>query len=188
MTASTLSQPELARSPFPVAAWSTIAGGVMTAVLGIPFASLQSQVPLPWWVSALNAVSHLLLFIGMIGLARAGVAGQGRLAPWGMGLSLVALALLTVAELAQLAQSGVADILYPVSTIVQLVGLVLVGVGVLRAGRWGGWHRFTPLACGLFIPFVMIPSIALQGSAMHYAIGAWGLCWLLLGMAQRAEG
>jgi hypothetical protein len=33
----------------------------------------------------------------------------------------------------------------------------------------------------------MLPSFALPGFAMHYAIGAWGVCWLLLGVSQLAE-
>jgi hypothetical protein len=54
---------------------------------------------------------------------------------------------------------------------------------VLRAERCAGWRRFTPLACGLFIPLVLLPSFALRGFAMHYALGAWGVCWLLLGLS-----
>jgi hypothetical protein len=54
---------------------------------------------------------------------------------------------------------------------------------VLRARVWSGWHRLTPLACGVYILVVLLPSFALPGLAMHYAIGLWGVCWLLLGLA-----
>ena len=188
MTANTLNQPRVAMSPLALLAWSTIVGGVINFVGGIPLASFQAQEPTPWWIPTLNAVSHLFLLAGVIGLARAGAAGRGGLATSGLGLTLVGLVVLTVAEIFWKAQSSVADVLYPVATLAMMLGLILAGVAVLRAGHWGGWHRFSTLACGLYIPFVMMPSFALPGLAMHYGIGAWGVCWLLLGVSQLAEG
>lgn len=187
MTAQTLDQPRVAQSPLPLDGWSTIVGGVLTIVLGIPLATFQAHEPTLWWVPVLNAVSHLFLLAGVIGLVRAGAARQGGLATGGLGLTILGLATMTVAEIAWLAGSAAADVLYPVATLAQLLGLVLVGVAVLRAGRWGGWHRFTPLACGLYILLVLPLSFALPGLAMHYGLGAWGICWLLLGVAQLAE-
>lgn len=187
MTAQTLDQPRVVQSPLLLAGWSTIVGGVTTIVLGIPLASFQAHEPTLWWVPLLNAVGHLFLLAGVIGLARAGAAGRGGLATGGLGLTLLGFATLTVAEIAWLAGSGAADVLYPVATLALLLGLVLTGVATLRAGRWGGWHRFTPLACGLYLPLVLLPSFALPGLAMHYGLGAWGVCWLLLGVAQLAE-
>jgi hypothetical protein len=160
-----------------------IAGAVLTLVLGIPLASFQAQVPPPWWIPALNAVSHLLLMVGVAGLARAGAAGRGGLAISGLGLTVLGLAVLTVAEASWLADLGVTEALYGIATLAMMLGLILTGVAVLRAGRWSGWRRFTPLACGLYIPLVMMPSFALPGTAANYAIGLWGLCWLLLGLS-----
>ena len=77
--------------------------------------------------------------------------------------------------------------LYSVASLAMMVGLILLGIAVLRAGRWGGWHRFIPLACGLHIPLVMGPAFALPGYAANYAIGLWGVWWLLLGVSQLAE-
>ncbi len=187
MTANTLDQPRIAPSPLMLSAWSTITGAMLTIVLGIPLASFQAQVPPPWWIPALNAFSHLLLLAGVIGLARAGVAGRGGLAASGLGLTLLGLAVLTVAEVSWLAGLGATDALYGIATLAMMLGLILAGVAALRAGRWTGWHRFTLLACGLYIPLVMLPSFALPGLAMNYAIGLWGVCWLLLGLALRAE-
>ncbi|MFN8511038.1 MAG: hypothetical protein U0232_12555 [Thermomicrobiales bacterium] len=140
MTAQTLDQPRVVQSPLLLAGWSTIVGGVTTIVLGIPLASFQAHEPTLWWVPLLNAVGHLFLLAGVIGLARAGAAGRGGLATGGLGLTLLGFATLTVAEIAWLAGSGAADVLYPVATLALLLGLVLTGVATLRAGRWGGWH------------------------------------------------
>lgn len=187
MTATTLDRPSVAQGPVPVLAGCTIAGAVLTIVLGIPLASFQAREPTLWWIPTLNAVSHLLLLAGVIGLARAGVAGRGGLAASGLGLSILGLAVLTVAEIAWLFQSPAADVLYPVATLTELLGLILLGIAVPRARRRGGWRRFTPLACGLFIPLVMLPSFALPGFASNYAIGLLGLCWLLVGLSQLSE-
>ena len=187
MTANTLDQPRVVQSPITMLAWCTIAGAVMSIVLGIPLASFQDPVSPPWWIAALNAVSHLLLIAGVVGLARAGAAGRGRLATAGVGLTLLALAVLTVAEAISLSNMDVAVFFYSGASLLMMLGLILLGVAVLRAGRWGGWHRFTPLACGLYIPLVMFPSFALPGYASNYAIGLWGVCWLLLGLSQLAE-
>ena len=187
MTANTLDQPRIAPSPIMLSAWSTIAGAALTIVLGIPLASFQAQDPPPWWIPALNAFSHLLLLAGVVGLAWVGAAGRGGLAASGLGLTLLGLAVLTVAEVSWLAGLGPTDVLYGIATLAMMLGLILAGVAVLRAGRWSGWHRFTPLACGLFIPLVMMPSFALPGTAANYAIGLWGVCWLLLGLALRSQ-
>ena len=68
-----------------------------------------------------------------------------------------------------------------------MLGLILAGIAVLRAGWWSGWHRYPVLATGLFIPLILMPSFALPGYGPNYAIGLWGICWLLLGAALRAH-
>ena len=168
-----------------LAAWAAIAGGLMMLVLGIPLAPLQagSEVPAP--ILALNAVSHALLIAGIVGVARSGAAGEGILARSGLALALLGLVALTLAEIVAMADPESAEMFYATATLTMMVGLIAAGVAVLLAGRWGGWQRFAPLACGLFIPLVLTPAFALPGYAAHYAIGLWGGCWLLLGLALR---
>jgi hypothetical protein len=187
MTANTLDQPRVAQSPLMLSAWCMTAGAALTFVLGIPLASFQDPVSPPWWIAALNAVSHLLLLVGVVGLARAGAAGRGHLATAGVGLTLLGLVVVTVAEPISLINMDTAVLFYSSATLLMMLGLILLGVAVLRAGRWAGWHRYTPLACGLFIPLILIPALSLPGLTGHYAIGLWGVCWLLLGLSQLAE-
>ena len=170
-----------------LATWGFIAGGLLMPVVGIPLASLQAQNPPPPAIPVLNIISHLLLMVGVAGLARSGAAGQGWLATSGPALTLLGLAVLVVAEVTWLAQLAVAETMYGVATLAMMLGLLLTGLVIVRARRWTGWHRFAPLACGLFIPLVLLPSFALPGYAMNYALGLWGICWLLLGFALRAE-
>ncbi len=105
----------------------------------------------------------------------------------GLPVALFGLAVLVVAEVSWLAELGATDALYGIATLAMMLGLILAGAAVLRVARWTGWHRFTLLACGLYIPLVLMPAFALPGYASNYAIGLWGVCWLLLGLALRAE-
>ena len=143
--------------------------------------------PLLWWVPVLNAVSHFLLLLGVVGLVRSGAAGRGRLATSGLGLTLVGLFVQIVAEFGWLAGTSAVGALYGLSTLAITVGLILTGVAMLSNRRWTGWHRLTLFACGLYVPLVVGPAFALPGLLPHYAIGGWGIFWLLIEVAQMAE-
>ena len=97
------------------------------------------------------------------------------------------LAVLIVAEATSLVAMDAAEAFFGVATLALALGLIVAGAAVAKAGRWSGWRRFCPLACGLYIPLVLLPSSALPGFAMNYAIGIWGVCWLLFGLALRVE-
>ena len=187
MSTATFEQRRTGDALTSLAAWGLIAGGQLIVVGGIPLASFQAQNPPPAAIPVLNIIIHLLQMAGVVGLLRSEAAGRGRLAVAGPALTLFGFAVLVPAEAAWLTQLGVADTLFSVATLALMLGLLLAGAAVVRARRWTGWHRFTPLACGLFIPLVLYPSFGLPGLAMHYALGLWGVCWLLLGLALRAE-
>ncbi len=188
MSKVTLERGRAGDSLITLAAWAVIAGAMLQIVLGIPLASLQAQDPPPAVIPALNIISHLLLMAGVAGTTRSGAAGRGILASTGLAVSLLGLAILVVAEVSWLTDLGAPDAFYGIATLAMMLGLILAGMAVMRTNRWTGWRRFTLLACGLFIPFVLIPSFALPGLAMNYAIGLWGVCWLLLGVALQAHG
>ncbi len=133
-------------------------------------------------------ISHLLLIVGVIGLVRTGAAGRGGLATAGLGLTLLGLVVLTVAELIWLAGLEIAVLFYSAATLLMMVGLIVAGVAVLRSGRWTGWSRFTPLACGLYMLLVLLPALFMPGLTANYALGVWGVCWLLIGLALLAGG
>jgi len=187
MAANTLDQPRVALSPLALLAWSTIAGGALALVGGIPLASFEAAAQPPWWVPVLNAVSHLLVLLGVVGLLRSGAAGRGRLAASGLWLTILGLAVNILAEFAWLTGTSAFDALLGISVLAITLGLILAGAAMVRGGRWTGWQRFTLLACGLYIPLVVLPAFALPGLLPHYAIGGWGVCWLLIGVRQLAE-
>lgn len=100
-------------------------------------------------------------------------------------VTLLGLATLTVAEPTSLVNMETAVVGFGVATLLITAGMLLAGVAMLRSGHWRGWRRFAPLACGLFVPLILGPAFALPGYAANYAIGVWGMCWLLLGLALR---
>jgi hypothetical protein len=187
MQSTTVARSRPGESMITLAAWSAIAGALLQIVLGIPLAHLQAQLPVPTTILGLNAISHLLLLVGIVGLARSGAARRGPAAGTGIALTLLGLVVLTVAEFTATVNMDTAVLFYGSATLALTLGLILTGVAVLRAGHWTGWKRFTPLACGLFIPLVLLPAFALPGYASNYAIGIWSVCWLLLGLSLRGS-
>ena len=67
------------------------------------------------------------------------------------------------------------------------LGMILVGVAVFRGRTWSGWRRFAPLACGLYIPFVLIPSFVIAKGPSFIAITGLMVAYLMLGVAMRVE-
>ena len=169
--------------------WSLVAGALLQIGLGIVSAPHQNPAsPIFGLISTLNAASHLLLLVGVAGLLRSGAVGPGSLGRGGLALTLLGLGVLFLAEFTSLVNMELANAFFSAATIGLMTGLILAGIAMLRHGHWTGWRRYTPLACGLFIPVVFLPAFALPGYAANYAIGAWGVCWLLLGLAMRSIG
>jgi hypothetical protein len=161
-------------------AWGTMAGGLLQVA--------GAAIPGTTWLTAgLSSLSHLLLLAGMLGLWTSGAMGHGRIARAGTWITVIGWAVLAVAELVAMVNTGVADALFSVSTLGLPAGLILAGIATLRTRLWKGWHRFTPLIAGLFVVVAIFPSFALPGRDFEYVIAAWGLCFVLLGAAMRAE-
>lgn len=69
------------------------------------------------------------------------------------------------------------------ATTVAGVGFLLTGITVLRAGRWQGWHRLSPLLCGLVVFVVAVPVLVVDGEQFLWAVATWSACFILLGAA-----
>ncbi len=151
-----------------LAAGSMIAGALLQIVLGLALAPHQNpSSPIFGLISALNATSHLLLLAGVLGLLRSGAVGPTRLARGGLGLTSFGLVVLLLAEATALIDMESAVILFSVATLALMVGLILAGIAMLRSGHWTGWRRFTLLACGLFIPLVLLPRLCPAGLCLQ---------------------
>ncbi|MBA4116976.1 MAG: hypothetical protein H0X71_11220 [Rubrobacter sp.] len=157
-----------------------LVNGVLSLVIIQPVgpALVISEV---FWI-----VIQSLLLIGVVGLALSGAA-PGWFGGISLGLALLGRVDFVVAEVHSLIIGYDSDLL-PLGALITAVGMTLVGIAVLRAKRWGGWRRFTPLLAGIY-PFVaMFPFIFVTGEPNELAIAGWGLLWLLLGYAIWSSG
>ena len=122
-----------------------------------------------------------LLLVGVAGLALSGAA-PGWFGGISLGIALLGRVDFVAAEVHSLV-IGEESVLLPVGALLTAVGMTLVGIAVLRANRWTGWRRFTPLLAGVY-PFVaMFPFIFITSEPNMISIAIWGLPWLLLGYA-----
>jgi hypothetical protein len=93
-------------------------------------------------------LNHMLLLIGILGLARSGAAGTSLLGRVGVWISIVGMATLTLCEVGAMTlatspypspRTDFMDMAFGVASILIGVGLVLAGVAVARSRKWGGW-------------------------------------------------
>jgi hypothetical protein len=178
----------------------TIAGAVLSAIV-----QGSSSVPddlvrypfshhafLPFTVFA--AACHLLMLVGVLYLARAGLAGDSRTGRVGLGCVIGGLGLLFVCEWAQLpfldqqtSSTGpsIVDGGFGVATLLLAGGMTAVGIATLREPSFASWRRYAPLICGA-LSLVVIP---IQfTSALWLGITVFCLGYVLLGAAAISDG
>ncbi len=132
-------------------------------------------------------ISYLMLLLGVLGLVHADAAGNSRLGKIGLGVAVLGRLLFIAVEITLLTAFDHPQTLLGLAAPLTGLGMLLAGIAVLRAGRWQGWHRFTPLLCGLYTFVVLLPAFAIARGPNFLALGGWGVCWLLLGVALRDE-
>jgi hypothetical protein len=180
-----------------------IVGGLVTAVGGGVTASITSSVPAtdvssPYTpdifrvTQVLWALGHALMFLGTLGLVRSGAAGISRLGRIGLALALVGMGAIVPCQLAFALAATETETSTPgliissaigLATMVAALGFLLAGIAVLQTGRWHGWHRFTPLACGLIPLVALLPSLAFAPDYFLWPLAAWSACFIFLGLA-----
>lgn len=136
------------------------------------------------------AMQHVLLLVGVVALLR--VAGPAsRLVRGGVVTAAVGLGLITVLELyvVTLADLATADpraasvgVLYAVPTLLIGAGMLAGGIGIVRAGLWTGWRRWTALAVGAYVFVALIPGLAGPFAAGRIALAVWMLLFTALGL------
>lgn len=167
---------------------------VVGALIGVGIGVKEGIVPTPFGTTenivmqAIVIVANALVLVGVIGLARSGATGNGRLGRIGMAVALAASAIFLPAEVLVAINEELGGALLGLCALAQGLGLLLAGIAVLRARRWNGWHRFTPLLCGLYTVLVLIPALALSDGYNAWALAGWQIPFVLLGLALRQHG
>lgn len=174
---------------------STVPGGIAAAVGGFAFVLLglfpgppPELLRFSVWM-AVATVAIVLLAAAVVGLARSGLAGQRWPARAGVGVAVLGLAVFALAHGIAAVDPAQSDgPLFPIGGNLGGLGMLAVGVVVLRARRWPGAGRWTPLVCGLYPFVVLIPAFVLFGEPNFPAIAGFGATWLLLGIALTRVG
>lgn len=157
--------------------------GIKEGIAPTPFGTTENIV-----MQGIVIVANALMLVGVIGLARSGAAGDGWQGRVGLGIALLASVLFLPFEVLVAVNEELGGALLGLSALLQGLGLLLAGITVLRAGRWGGWHRFTPLLCGLYTFLVLIPALALSDGYNAWALAGWQIPFALLGAALYQQG
>jgi hypothetical protein len=141
-------------------------------------------------------VHHIGLVVLLIGFARSGAAGTGRIFRGAMWLAVIGMTLLSLAELNTMryadwstdkANAGAMGATYGIACNAIGLGLLVAGVGVLRARVWSGWRRFMPLIIGIATFVELTPGMFGGFVIARLAIGFWILLFAGLGHSLRAE-
>lgn len=162
---------------------------IIGALIGLGSGILQALSPAapssPAFIVRNNIVilSHLLVFIGVLGFPQSGVAGNGWLAKVGLGLALLASLAFIPAEFIIQTRYALGEMLLGICAPLQGLGMTLAGIAVLRTGIWQGWPRFMPLLCGLYPFLVLIPVFVITGGPNFWAIAGVQVPYLLLSFA-----
>lgn len=158
--------------------------GIKEGIAPTPFGTSENSV-----MQAIVIVANTLTLVGVFGLARSSAAGEGWLARVGLGIALLASALFLPFEVLVALNLELGGTLLGLSALAQGLGLLLTSIAVLRAGRWRGWQRFTPLLCGLCTFLVLIPALALSPEGYNaWALAGWQIPFALLGVALYQHG
>ncbi len=178
-----------------VGALITAGGGVASQIARASTNVSDEAWTYPWSggtfvaLTLLWGVSHLLIFFGLVGLRRSGLAGPSRAAAVGLSLALAGTALLLVAEVASIpfrdqtvddTGPAIVGAMFGLATLLSAVGLITAGKATMQSGRWRDWRRLTPLVTGIWalilVGLVLTPVMAL-------GIAVFGICFLALGFA-----
>ncbi len=177
------------------AAATTIGGIVVQGIVQPATTVSDHRWSYPWSSGALVPISllwatlHVLIFVGLLGFARSGLAGPSRSARLGTTLALVGTVLLFVGELASIlvrdqrtddSGAGIVGGVFAVAILLTAVGFLAAGITTVRARLWHGWRRFTPLTAGL-VTFALLGLNATK--ALPTGVAVYGLCLLALGVA-----
>jgi uncharacterized membrane protein YhaH (DUF805 family) len=135
----------------------------------------------------LAAAGSVLLAGGPVGLLRAGAAGSGRAARAGLAVAAGGWLVAAVANAVEAAVGVEAVALFVTSTVLVLLGMLVAGTAVLRARRWRGWRRGTPLLCALWL-FPVAGLFGRDDLVGALALVSWLLTWAVLGAALLGAG
>jgi hypothetical protein len=126
-------------------------------------------------------VGYLIMLLGLWESKAVGDSVFGKIS---LGLFIIGLASLLIAQIVQLLTKNPNFFLYPIGGILQLLGGLLTGIAVITAKRWTGWQRFSPLMQGLYYLIVLfLPIVISNQSPSQLTESLWQVTWFITSFA-----
>jgi hypothetical protein len=164
---------------------------VAEELVSYPFTTAGFYMAQGWFF-----IHHFGLVLVLVALALSGAVGNGRLGRGGAWAAVIGMVALTLCELLAMryadwlsatANAGLMGTCYGISVAVIGLGMLAAGIGVVRAGVWHGWRRWTPLAIGIATFAVVTPGMFGGFVIARLAIGSWLLLLAALGWSLYLE-
>ncbi|HZG65118.1 MAG TPA: hypothetical protein VEZ12_00135 [Herpetosiphonaceae bacterium] len=151
-----------------------IVAGIRVSVSGAePFDTVSIIAGILWAVGGIS---------GLVGMIRLNAVGSGTVSRALAFVPIIGFVLLVVLSVLQLAGMITAENAgFGVAWMVQMVGMVLVGILTISAKIWQGWRRFVPLFSIMLTPV----SFGIGAATDNLVLAATiiYLAWIVLGYA-----
>jgi uncharacterized membrane protein (DUF2068 family) len=131
--------------------------------------------------------ADLAVALGLAAVAVAAPLALGRLRTPVIALTVGASFGMVVAEAVLRADFATGNAIYGVVGPLQALGLIGLGVGIIRSRGWSSWRRFAVLAWGLYIPLLMVPLLVFSGGTSLVALAGYHIGVVAAGVAARQE-
>jgi len=167
-------------------------GSLAATLVGVVTAAVAPQLATPGSTAfALSGVMltmvHAAALVAVAVLAASPAARRGWLKNVGFAAALAGLAAQILGEALIRFDMNLGNIFFTVCMPLMGIGMILVGTAVIRTGTWSGWRRFVPLACGIYIPAVLIPAFMIARGPSFLSLAGFSALYALLGLAMYVE-
>lgn len=132
-------------------------------------------------------LSDALFLAAVLVFVRSDDLPRGQLTRVSTWLVVVGSTAAVVAEAMLRADFSLGTDAFSVAGPLQALGIIGLGIAVVRAHRWSGWHRFSWLLLGLYVPLVLVPALAHSGGQNLGALAGFHGCIALVGVAWLSE-
>jgi hypothetical protein len=168
---------------------ASLAGALIGVVTSTVWPALANPSSGASWVIGgvvLTAI-HAVVLAGVAVLATTGAVRSGLFKYAAFAVALAGLTAQLGGEAVIRIAFEAGNVLFSIAMPLLGIGMILVGIGVLMTRRWSGWRAYAPLACGVYIPLVMVPAFVISHGPSFPALAGFSLIYAVLGLAMRSE-
>lgn len=175
-------------------------GGILTQAQRRASTVADDRLTFPWdgatavTVTLAWGLTQVLLVAALVLFARSGATGPGGAGQLGSRLAVAGGALIVAGHALTLAfldasmddAGGIAvAAVFGVGTLFSLIGFLMAGTAMLRAGQWTSWRRYAPITIAvallILLPLQFTPLLPLSAALYSATIVAFGVALLAEG-------